>query len=79
MRDEAVELPVALAAQQLRQSRERVVRMILTGRLEGRQKDGRWLVSLASLERLRRAPESHGTISRTGLALSRSRDTEVCA
>ena len=77
MSDEATELPVALAAQQLRQSRERVVRMILTGRLDGRQKDGRWLVSLESL---RRVLGDTGAIARTSPApLSSGDGLEACA
>jgi hypothetical protein len=52
MRDTTISLPQA--AQALGQSWERTWRQVLTGQLAGEKRDGRWLVSVASVERLAR-------------------------
>lgn len=45
-----VRLP--LAALQLQRSYNSTLRLVLTGRLEGWQEEGKWFVSLASMEKL---------------------------
>jgi hypothetical protein len=46
------EIPLSQAALRLRVSGDRARRKVLTGELEGRLVAGRWLVNVASVERL---------------------------
>ena len=45
-------VPLALAAQRIGISRERLLRRVIAGKMEGVQVAGRWLVAVATLERL---------------------------
>lgn len=45
------EVPLAEAAMRLRMSGERTRRMMLRGRLEGRMEQGKWVVTVRSIER----------------------------
>ena len=49
------EIALAEAAQQLGISWQRAWRLVLTGELEGRQRNGRWLVRVESVARRRAA------------------------
>lgn len=43
-------VPVALAATRLRITRERLIRLVQTGRVQGKQDDaGRWLIAASEL------------------------------
>lgn len=46
-------MPLTLAAQRLSQSWERTWRMVLSGRIAGEKRGGRWLVSAADVEAVR--------------------------
>jgi hypothetical protein len=60
-------VPLTLAAQRLRMSRERVVRRVLTGELLAWKNDeGRWVVDERSLEALC-AANARGVASRAAL------------
>jgi hypothetical protein len=47
-------VPLADAARSLRQSREKTLRQLLRGRLDGMKQADRWFVSVASIQRLSR-------------------------
>lgn len=44
-------VPLVLAAQKLRVSRERAMRLMLIGVLDGEKRGGRWYIEAKSLER----------------------------
>jgi hypothetical protein len=57
------EIPLSDAAFELRQPWRTCYDWLLTGKLEGRRKAGRWVVDVASVERVRAETEGTSPIS----------------
>lgn len=61
---QAKELTAIEAARRLGVNLDYLYRLLLTGRLQGRRKDGRWLIPVAAVEaRLKARRASNGTAS----------------